>query len=154
MPTTALYDIMKTIMANNTTFAKTISHFDYNASKVVTGSKYKFSDEHIVWGTLTSNSFKYVTGVTTSTDATLVTELYDEEKYNYMYMVMNTIDPNEKNGNSKDTAQSITVTLDSKVTSFYVYDQSGNRTLQTGNTYTVSLTAGQAVYIMPCAISA
>ena len=146
--TTALYDIMKTIMANNTEFAKTISHFDYNASKVVTKS-YKFSDEHIVWGTLTSDSFKWVTGATTSTDATLVTELYDEEKYNYMYMVMNTIDPNEKNANKKDTTQSITVTIDSSVTEFYVYDQSGNRTLQTGNTYNVSLTAGQAVYLMP-----
>ncbi len=146
--TTALYNIMKTIMANNTEFAKTISHFDYNASKVVTSS-YKFADEHIVWGTLTSGSFKWVTGATTTTDATLVTELYDEEKYNYMYMVMNTIDPNEKNGNSKDTTQSITVTFDSSVTEFYVYDQSGNRTLQTGNTYTVSLTAGQAVYLMP-----
>ncbi len=146
--TTALYDIMKTIMAENTAFAKTISHFDYNASKVVTNS-YKYADEHIVWGTLSSDSFKWVTGVTTSTDATLVTELYDKENYNYMYMVMNTIDPNEKNANKKDTKQTITVTLDSSITEFYVYDQSGNRSLVTGNTYTATLTAGQAVYLMP-----
>ena len=98
---------------------------------------------------MTSDSFKWVTGVTTSTDATLVTELYDKENYNYMYMVMNTIDPNEKNANKKDTTQSITVTFDSSATAFYVYDQSGNRTLQTGNTYSVTLTAGQAVYLMP-----
>lgn len=61
-----------------------------------------------------------------------------------MYMVMNTIDSND------NRIQNITVTLDSSVTKFYVYDQSGNRTLVEGNSYTVSLTAGQAVYIMPC----
>ena len=66
-----------------------------------------------------------------------------------MYMVMNTIDPKEKNIQKEDTTQSITVTFDSSITECYVYDQSGNRTLQTGNTYTVSLTAGQAVYLMP-----
>ena len=148
--TTALYNFMKTIMADNTKFASTISHFDYNGSKVVTGSSYKYSDDHIVWGTMTANSFKWLTNVTTSTDATLVTELYDKNNYNYMYMVMNTIDPNEKNANKKDTTQSITITLDSAITKgFYVYDQSGNRTEYTGNTYTVSLTAGQAIYIMP-----
>ena len=147
--TTALYDFMKTIMANNTAFAPTISHFDYNGSKVVTNS-YQYASGHIAWGTLSSDSFKWVTGATTSTDATLVTELYDKENYNYMYMVMNTIDPNEKNANSKDTTQTITVTLDSSITEFYVYDQSGNRSLvTTGNTYTVLLTAGQAVYLLP-----
>ncbi|MBQ7831846.1 MAG: hypothetical protein IJ393_07255, partial [Clostridia bacterium] len=149
--TTALYDIMKTIMAENTEFAQTISHFDYNASTVV-GSNNDSSknNEHISWSSnlTAAASFKWVETVSTNLEYTLVTELYDEEKYNYMYMVMNTIDPSEGG------AQTVTVTLDSKVTSFYVYDQSGNRTLVNGNTRTVSLTAGQAVYIMPCAISA
>ncbi|MBO5480824.1 MAG: hypothetical protein J6A63_06535, partial [Clostridia bacterium] len=149
--TTALYDIMKAIMTENTAFAKTISHFDYSASNVVTGSKYQFASDHITWGTtMTSGSFKWLTGATTSTDATLVTELYDKEKYNYMYMVMNTIDPYEQNTNGENTTQTITITFDASVTSFYVYQSNGTRTTQTGNnTYTVTLTAGQAIYLMP-----
>jgi hypothetical protein len=145
---TALYTFMQTIMADNDKFAPTISHFDYNASQVF-GSNNSSSknNDHISWSSslTAAASFRFLSSVTTSLEYTLVTELYDKDNYNYMYMVMNTIDPNDKG------TQSITVTLDSSVTKFYVYDQSGNRTLQTGNTYSVSLTAGQAVYIMPCA---
>ena len=72
-----------------------------------------------------------------------MTELYDSDKYNYMYMLMNTIDPNE------GATQSITITFKEGVTRFYVYDQSGNRTSHTGSSYTVSLAAGQAIYVMP-----
>ena len=63
-----------------------------------------------------------------------------------MYMVMSTIDPGET-----AKPQSIDITLDESVTAFYVYDQTGERKLVSGNTYTVSLTPGQAVYLMPCA---
>ena len=145
--TTALYDFMKTIMADNTKFAQTISHFDYNASQIFgSDNDSNLNNEHISWSSsLTAAvSFRWLSSVTTSLEYTLVTELYDKDNYNYMYMVMNTIDPNSGG------TQSITITLDSSVTAFYVYDQSGNRTEVTGNTYTVeSLTAGQAIYIMP-----
>ena len=148
--TTAVYNFMKEIMADNTAFAPTISHFDYSDSHVYgSDSDSNLNNDHISWSSsLTDNnySFKWIKNVTTSKEYTLVTELYDAERYNYMYMVMNTIDPNSGG------TQSITITLnDRSVTKFYVYDQEGNRTLQTGNTYTVSLKAGQAIYIMPCA---
>ncbi len=145
---TALYTFMQTIMADNDKFAPTISHFDYNASQIFgSNNDSNKNNDHISWSSsLTAEaSFRWLSGITTSLEYTLVTELYDKDNYNFMYMVMNTIDPNEGG------TQSITVTLDSSVTKFYVYDQSGNRTEQTGNTYTVSLTAGQAIYIMPCA---
>ena len=148
--TTALYDFMKTIMEDNTAFASTITHFDYSTSQIFgSDNDSNLNNEHISWSSsLTATaSFRWLTSVTTDLEYTLVTELYDENNYNYMYMVMNTIDPNSGG------TQSITVTLDSSVTKFYVYDQSGNRTEQTGNSYTVSLTAGQAVYIMPYAWS-
>ena len=145
--TTALYDFMKTIMADNTKFAPTIFNFDYKASQIFGSDNGSQNNDHISWSSslTAAASFRFVKGVTTSLEYTLVTELFDKDNYNYMYMVMNTIDPNYGG------TQSITVTLDSSVTKFYVYDQSGNRTEQTGNTYTVSLTAGQAIYIMPCA---
>jgi len=145
--TTALYDFMKTIMANNTAFAPTISHFDYNASMAVgSNNNSDLNNEHISWNSsvlTTACDFRFVESVTTSLEYTLVTELYDAENYNYMYMVMNTIDP------YYGGSQTVNVTFDSSVTGFYVYDQSGNRTQVTGNTYSVTLTAGQAVYLLP-----
>lgn len=144
--TTALYDFMKTIMEDNTKFASTISHFDYNESQVFgANNDSNLNNDHISWSSeLTkTRTFRWVKSLTTSKEYTLVTELYDAENYNYMYMVMNTIDP------YYGGTQSVTVTFDSEVTGFYVYDQRGNRTAHTGNTYTVSLTAGQAVYLLP-----
>ena len=145
--TTAVYDFMKTIMANNTAFAPTISHFDYNASKVFGSDNGSQNNDHISWSSsLTADtSFRFVTNVTTSLEYTLVTELYDKDNYNYMYMVMNTIDPNEGG------TQSVTVTFDGTFDKIYVYDQTGARTAVTltNNTYTVTLTAGQAVYLLP-----
>ena len=92
-----------------------------------------------------SASFRLVAGVTTSLEYTLITELYDKDNYNYMYMVMNTIDPNEGG------TQTVIVTFDSAVDTIYVYDQTGARSAVTltGNTYTVTLAAGQAVYLLP-----
>ena len=145
--TTAVYDFMKTIMANNTAFAPTISQFDYNASKVFGSDNGSQNNDHISWSSsLTADtSFRFVTNVTTSLEYTLVTELYDKDNYNYMYMVMNTIDPNEGG------TQSVTVTFDGTFDKIYVYDQTGVRTAVTltNNTYTVTLTAGQAVYLLP-----
>ena len=110
------------------------------------------NNDHISWSSSLTDgnySFKWITNVTTSKEFTLVTELYDEERYNYMYMVMNTIDPNSGG------TQNITVTLNSNVASFCVYDQTGKVIATvTGNTYTTSLTAGQAVYIMPITFNA
>ena len=91
-----------------------------------------------------AKTFKWLSNVTTSKEYTLVTELYDAKNCNYMYMFMNTIDT------YYGGTQSVTVTLNENVKAFYVYAPNGTRTLVEGNTYTVSLTAGQAIYVMPC----
>ena len=148
--TTEVYNIMKNIMAENTAFAPTISNFNYSASQIYgTNNNSSLNNAHITWSPSWDDvaSFKWLTNVTTSLEFTLVTELYDAENYNYMYMVMNTIDP------YYGGTQSVTITLDSKVASFYVYNPNGTRTLVSGNTYSVSLTAGQAIYIMPAKIN-
>ncbi len=141
---TALYTFMQTIMKENQAFAGTIKNFDYMGSRLYTGSSYKFGKDHLTWLD-NSYTFHRITSVTTSTDATLVTELYDSNRYNYMYMLMNTIDPSEGS-----TSQTIKVTFDVGCTKAYVY-QNGVRTsvALTNNTYTVTLTAGQAVYVLP-----
>ncbi len=149
--TTAVYDFMKKIMAENTAFAPTISHFDYVGSKIVSGSNNSsFDSAHITWTTMSSNSFKWLTGVTVDTEAALVTELYDATKYNYMYMLMNTIDPNYDT-QGQETAQVITITFDSTyIKGFYVYEN-GVRWDEpiTETEYEFELAAGQAVYLIP-----
>ena len=146
--TTAIYDIMKTIMAENDAFAPTISNFKYNESHVYgANNDSNLNNDHISWSaslTDSNYSFKWLSNVTTSKEYTLVTELYDAKNCNYMYMFMNTIDT------YYGGTQSVTVTLNENVKAFYVYAPNGTRTLVEGNTYTVSLTAGQAIYVMPC----
>ncbi len=148
--TTELYNFMKTIIAENQAFAGTIKNFDYRGSRVYNGTN-AFSEKHISW---LNNDYTFgcITDVTTSKEATLVTELYDWERYNYMYMLMNTIDPNEKNANGKNTSQTVTITFngDYGFTKAYVYQNGARTSVElTNNTYTVTLTAGQAVYVLP-----
>ena len=150
--TTAVYNFMKTIMADNTAFAPTISHFSYNESQAMgDNTNGNLNNDHINWGgeLKVAKNFKWLSSVSESkgNGYVLVTELYDADKYNYMYMFMNTVDT------YYGGQQSVTVTLASNVTKFYVYDQSGSRTLVEGNTYTATLNAGQAFYIMPCAFA-
>ena len=113
-------------------------------SRIYTGS-YKYSDDHLAWLD-SSYTFQRITSVTTSTDATLVTELYDSNRYNYMYMLMNTIDT----GENTTATQTITVKFDSYCTKAYVY-KNGVRTevTLTDNTYNVTLKPGEAVYVLP-----
>ena len=127
-------------------------HFSYNESQVMgNNTSSSLNNDHINWSSVlkATKSFKWLSSVTESkgNGYVLVTELYDADKYNYMYMFMNTVDT------YYGGQQSVTVTLASNVTKFYVYDQSGNRTLVEGNTYTATLNAGQAFYIMPCAFA-
>ena len=148
-----VYNIMKNIMAENTNFAPTISHFDYSDSHVYGSDNDKnLNNDHIAWSsslTDSNYSFKWIANVTTSKEYTLVTELFDAERYNYMYMAMNTIDP------YYGGTQNITITLSSQVKSFLVFNPQLDEWEEIdGNSYTISLDAGQAIYIMPCAFNA
>jgi len=135
---TALYGWMKEILANNQKFAPTILQFDYK------GSKTYGSADHLAEVTV-SNSFTKLSSFAVNTGAALVTELYDDENNNYMYMAMNVLDPDENL-----TEETVTMTFNGYA-NVLVYDGNGNFTTVplTNGVYTATLTNGEAVYVIP-----
>ena len=136
-PTTFYYWMQK-IMANNQKFAPTIMQFDYKGSKVYGSTNYNHLGEITV-----SNSFTKLSSVTT-TSSTLVTELYDDENANYMYMAMNVLDPD-----LSDTAQTVTMTFSGYNNVLVYVDGVATSYALSSNKYTASLTPGEAVYVIP-----
>jgi hypothetical protein len=129
---------MKEILANNQKFAPTVLQFDYK------GSQTYGSADHLAEVTV-SNSFAKLSSFTVNTGAALVTELYDDENKNYMYMAMNVLDPDENL-----TEETVTMTFNG-YTNVLVYDGNGNFTTValTNGVYTTTLTNGEAVYVIP-----
>jgi hypothetical protein len=129
---------MKEILANNQKFAPTILQFDYK------GSKTYGSADHLAEVTV-SNSFAKLSNFTVSTGSALVTELYDDENKNYMYMAMNVLDPD-----TSSTVETVTMTFNG-YTHALVYDGNGNFTNVTLNNgvYTATLNVADAVYVIP-----
>ena len=135
---TALYGWMKEILANNQKFAPTILQFDYK------GSKTYGSADHLAEVTV-GDSFAKLSSFAVNTGAALVTELYDDENNNYMYMAMNVLDPDVNL-----TEETVTMTFNG-YTNVLVYDGNGNFTTATltNGVYTATLTNGEAVYVIP-----
>ena len=129
---------MKGILANNQKFAPTVLQFDYK------GSKTYGSADHLAEVTV-SDSFAKLSNFSVSTGSALVTELYDDENNNYMYMAMNVLDPD-----ADVTAETVTMTFNG-YTNVLVYDGNGNFTTValTNGVYTATLTNGEAVYVIP-----
>ena len=134
---TDFYYTMKDIMADNQIFASTILQFDYQ------GSKTYGSADHLAKVTV-ADSFAKLSKFSASTGCALVTELYDDENDNYMYMAMNVLDP--------DTGNAAEMSLTFAAYSYaLVYDGNGNFSTVTLNNgaYSVSLNAGEAVFVIP-----
>ncbi len=137
---TELYYWMQKIMANDQKFAPTIMQFDYKGSKVY-GST---SADYLSKATKLSSSFAKLYTVSVSTGSALVTELYDDEKDNYMYMAMNVLDPDATN-----TAETVQMTF-SGYTHVLVYvDGESQEVALTNGVYTATLNNGDAVYVIP-----
>ncbi len=144
---TATYTALQKIMAEMQLLAPVILEYDYNASAVYKGSEkwvglYSHDYyENVVNGTLTK-----ITNVSVDNERALVTELINADG-EYMYMVQNVADPDCTC--SYNVAQTTTVTFAADVTSITVYTNGvAEEVTLTNNTYTVTQTAGQAVYIV------
>jgi len=135
---TPLYGWMKEILANNQKFAPTVLQFDYK------GSKTYGSADHLANVTV-SDSFTKLSSFAVDAGAALVTELYDDENNNYMYMAMNVLDPD-----ADVTEETVTMTFNGYA-NVLVYDGNGNFTTValTNGVYTATLTNGEAVYVIP-----
>ena len=135
---TELYYWMQKIMANDQKFAPTIMQFDYKGSKVYGSTSADYLSK------ATSSSFAKLSSFSVSTGSALVTELYDDENDNYMYMAMNVLDPDATN-----TAETVQMTF-SGYTHVLVYvDGVAKEVALTNGVYTATLNNGDAVYVIP-----
>ncbi len=143
---THVYDAMQKITAEMQLLAPYILHYDYNASAVYQGNELSLDVcKHTHYSGIVNGSFQKISGVSVDNDRALVTELTNGAG-GYMYMVQNVADPECACAGTRTQKATITFSSDVKTITVFTNGVPEKVTL-TGNTYTVTQTAGQAVYI-------
>ena len=143
---TNIYYWMQQIMAEEQKFAPTVLNFEYNTSKVYVSETTNFDCTHAMRN-IPTPEFSALKNVDVNKEVALVTELYDKEKQNYMYMVQNVIDSTKKGSKAYQTT---VLTFQKKYKYAAVYVK-GERTLVKldGGKLTLKHKPGEATYIMP-----
>ena len=144
---TKLWYNMQEIIANNQKFAPVIKQFEYQGCKSYIVTPTNFDPTHIL-KIDNSYTFKKLTNVTINKEIGMVTELYDKENNNYMYMVMNMIG----GGNEGSRAfQTTTLTFRSEYTHVVVYKNGVGtpQKLEAGNKLTIKLAPTEAAFVLP-----
>ncbi len=142
---TDLYDIMRQIMAEEQKLAPTILNYDYVTSNFYKADTCAFPTIHVDQA-LKGEEFQKIEELTIDKEVGLVTELYDDEKDLYMYMLQNVTDPIHKN-----VWQKITVDFDDECTHAVLFKK-GNREvvkLEEGGKLTLTQNSGHAAYVIP-----
>ncbi len=144
---TELYDIMKKIMAEEQKLAPTILNFDYVTSNVYKKLPCVYPTPHIS-AVLKGESFKKLESVTVNKEVALATELYDDEKGVYMYMLQNIVDPLNRGVNAYQT---ITADFSDDCTHAVLFEKGERRVvkLEKGGKLTVKHQPGHATYVIP-----
>lgn len=143
---TTTYHAMQKIMAEEQKLAPTILNFDYKTSKVFVKYPTVFKSNHVEY-VLDTEDFTALKSVDINKEVALVTELFDAEKENYMYMVQNIIDPANKGSKVYQTA---VLTFDAKyeyVVTFHKGEKSIQK-LEEGK-LTLKQIPGEATFVMP-----
>ncbi len=144
---TELYDIMKKIMAEEQKFAPTVLNFDYVTCNVYRKVPCLYNTSHVD-AVIKGKPFAKLKNVAVDREIGLITELYDDEKDLYMYMLQNVIDPLRKGANVEQT---ITADFDDSCTHAVVFKK-GEREivkLDKGGKLTIKQQPGHAVYVIP-----
>ena len=134
---TDLYYTMKKIHTDNQIFASTVLQFDY------VGSRTYGSADHFAEVTV-SNSFAKLSNFTVSTGGALVTELYDDENGNYMYMAMNVLDPD-----ASETQETLTLTFNDYTHALVYRDGVFTEVALDNHVLTVTANPGEAAFVIP-----
>ncbi len=141
---TDTYTAIQQITAEMQLLAPVLYEYDYNASGIYVGAQ-GLIGSHKHYSAI-DGSFVNITGVSVDNEGALVTELINE-KGKYAYMIQNVADPDCTCSYNK--AQTTTVTFAEGVSKITVYKNGvAEEVTLDGNTYTVTQTAGQAVYIV------
>ena len=133
-------------MAEEQKFAPTILNFDYVTSQTYRSQNTVFPFGHVMYK-IDTPAFTKVTNVDVNKEVALVTELYDDETGNYMYMFQNVVDPMKKGSKA---FQTITATFAKEYKYAAVYVK-GERTLVAldKGTLTMKHKPGEATYVIP-----
>ena len=106
--------------------------------------------KNVVQRRCNSHELKRITDVQIDKECALVTELYDINTRNYMYMVMNIIDPQHRGSKGYQTT---TVTFDKRYTHVLMFKNAINEPtiveLDKNKQLVVEQRAGEAVYVIP-----
>ena len=143
---TDMYYFMQKILAENQKFAPTILNFDYVTSNTYSVSPSVYSSSHLQY-CANGEAFKEVENFEINKECALVTELYDDENNQYMYMVQNVVDPEYQGSKAYQTA---TITFKKGYTYALVY-RNGEVTKQklSSGKLVIKQHAGEAVYVLP-----
>ena len=137
---------MKQIMTEEQKFAPTILNFEYRSSKVFMLDITNF-DCTFAMRTIETPDFKVVKDVSVNKEVALVTELYDADKNNYMYMIQNIIDPTKK---GSKTYQTTVITFDKGYKYAAVYKKGEREIVKLQKrTLTLKHKPGEATYVIP-----
>ena len=144
---TDLYYDMQEIMAQNQAFAPVIKQFDYQGSKTYVKLPVNFDKTHTLYAD-NSYTFKKLTNVEFEKEVGFVSELYDSENDNYLYMIMNFVTGWNEGSRAYQTN---VVTFSDEYTHVVVYKNGVGtpQKLEEGNKLTVEVAPGEAVFVLP-----
>ncbi len=144
---TELYGIMQQIMKEEQKLAPTVLNFDYVTCNVYRKVPCIYSASHVD-AVIEGKPFQKLSGVTINKEVALVTELYDEDKKLYMYMLQNVVDPLNRGANAYQT---ITADFSDDCTHAVLFEKGERRVvkLEKGGKLTVKHHPGHATYVIP-----
>lgn len=142
---TNLYYSMQKIMAEEQKLAPTILNFRYNASAIYTMKPTQTLTNYC--SGFVNDDFTALSEVEINKEAALVTELYDKNKGNYMYMVQNMVDPLNQGSSVYQTS---TLKFDEKYKSAVVIYRGESKLVALKNSLvSFKLNPGDAVFVIP-----
>lgn len=144
---TPLYYSMQKIHREIQDFAPTVMNFEYRNSTYLTKIPTSYSTTHLHLAL----QEQFINNIELSIDkeCALVSELYDAENKQYMYMLQNVINPIYTSGTR--TLVEITIKFPSNFTHIGIYNKGllTRQPLDRNNSYSVKLAPGHAQYILP-----
>ncbi len=136
-------------MHSNQDFASVIKNFDYRGSRTYKVEVSSLGMDQVKYAD-NSHELKRITNVQIDKECALITELYDMNKRNYMYVMMNIIDSQERGSTGYQT---MTVTFDDRYTHVLMFKNAINEPiiveLDKNNQLVVEQHAVEAVYVIP-----
>ncbi len=156
--TTAVYTAGQKVISESKALEKTILNYKYLGSNYYgtptfdstvdsLSATVNYSDSGTTTASYKQNTheFALIESVTSSNDVVFVTELYDQANDLYMYTLQNFIDPR----NAGDTSATITVDFGTELKIVQYKNGVKSESVISEGIYSVTLNAGEAVYIIP-----